>query len=137
MWIVHLVILHFWTTLYFAPLMQLQELVLLWCEDVTDAGLEKIALHCPSLKTLLLRQRFMRSETLQAFADNCPNLEDVGLSSVSCIAGDLMESVAPRLKRLKILDVSWNAGRAPLQRYFDFFLMLFSTSHASRVRKND
>eukprot|EP00057_Strongylocentrotus_purpuratus_P009689 XP_011664163.1 PREDICTED: uncharacterized protein LOC755050 [Strongylocentrotus purpuratus] len=88
---------------------KLQELVLLWCEDVTDAGLEKIALNCPSLKTLLLRQRFMRSETLQAFADNCPNLEDVGLSSVSCIAGDLMESVAPRLKRLKILDVSWNA----------------------------
>ncbi|XP_063953148.1 uncharacterized protein LOC129256321 isoform X2 [Lytechinus pictus] len=87
---------------------KLQELVLLWCDDVTDAGLYKIAHHCPSLTTLLLRQRTMRSETLQAFVYNCPHLKDVGLSSISCITGELMESLASRLKRLQRLDVSWN-----------------------------
>nr|XP_054750535.1 F-box/LRR-repeat protein 16-like [Lytechinus pictus] len=50
----------------------------------------------------------MRSETLQAFVYNCPHLKDVGLSSISCITGELMESLASRLKRLQRLDVSWN-----------------------------
>ncbi|XP_072174296.1 uncharacterized protein [Diadema setosum] len=89
---------------------KLQELELLWCDDITDRGLLLVAQRCPSLQTLQLRQRAMCVDTLLAFAQNCPDLQHVGLSGISCVCDDVMETLGGRLRKLQTLDISWNSG---------------------------
>ena len=89
----------------------MDELELVWCEDISDSGLRHIAARCTNLKNLQLKHRILSRETLLEIADNCSEMETLHLSAVSCVTNDIVESLALKMVNIDTLDLSWNNGR--------------------------
>ncbi|XP_038058124.1 uncharacterized protein LOC119729581 [Patiria miniata] len=80
-----------------------------WCEEISDMGLTEIASHCTSLETLTLRQCRMSADTLMSLAWNCNRLSSLNMSGVENLTDGVAQAMAPSLRHLKKLDVSWNS----------------------------
>jgi hypothetical protein len=87
---------------------QLQELDLSWCEEITEEGLNQVALRCRSLRRWLLRQCPLTDTTIQLVAENCINLRHLNLSSFYGLVDRHLVALSLRLKHMEHLDISWS-----------------------------
>lgn len=92
--------------------LQLQELDLSWCEELSDdsPGVHAVLNHCSQLRSLLLRHLLVSADSLSSLADNCTQLTTLNMASIPSLCDDLLLPIAGRLHQLQVLDVSWNAG---------------------------
>jgi hypothetical protein len=81
------------------------------CDDLTDATLIVLALHCPNLRKLDTGYTYTTERGLRAIAAHCPPLLE-NLDVSACRVGPAIEAIARRCPRLRILIVSEVAGSA-------------------------
>lgn len=91
------------------------------CNQITNEGLKKIALHCPNLRALRMEDMIMiTDDAIQEILKRCKKLEWINLSGCINVDVDLaLQNVGEYCPRLSMIE---GLGNSKEQRWGDFAL---------------